>query len=380
MAPIGPECLLECNYDQRFNGTSCANCLPDCTEGCTNADNCSPCEEAECLLCPSFLGTCTECVPNAQLTPPNTCECDENFLYDPVDHACERICHPYCEVCPVDITNYNCAECKTDHFMLPRSTICYDFCQNGLEEVGKTCERTEGYQACVKFDKRFLEKTITGDANIRTQGGENIDIEQADDPLPIYKRGLWMDGVDDFVNLFGLTVALEHTVEMWIRPEVEGGVIFSISKISHAAPGDEDLLVFAVRPPIEAPQEWTLIAYTIEWLSDSETTAMVVYHDGVTAFTTTLDGPVLDRPSYSHILGAEMNSFAGLGFKDSFFRGFIWSFCYSSQLKVEADFDIGPSCGQGYCTVCPGEGCFEEDTCCLIDCAWDEHVDDEGVC
>jgi len=120
---------------------------------------------------------CSECVENATLSLPNSCECNENYLYNALTHTCERICHPYCAECPSDVTNYRCTECNADHFMLPNTTICYDFCPNGLVEVGTTCEVIDPYEACVVFDNRFVEKNFTGDTNIRTQGGENLDEE-----------------------------------------------------------------------------------------------------------------------------------------------------------------------------------------------------------
>jgi hypothetical protein len=81
----------------------------------------------------------------------------------------------------------------------------------------------------VQFDHTYLEKSFTGDANISVIGGETVEAED-DDPLPIYKRGAWFDGVDDFIKISGLVVSIEHTIELWIRTETEGGMVFSISK------------------------------------------------------------------------------------------------------------------------------------------------------
>jgi len=79
-------------------------------------------------------------------------------------------------------------------------------------------------------------------------------------------------------------------------------------------------------------------------------------------------------------MGAEMNSFNGVGYKDNFFKGFILSFCYKAKHIGEDDIDIGPGCGEGYCSVCPAPGCFDEETCCLIDCAWNEYLDENNTC
>jgi len=51
--------------------------------------------------------------------------------------------------------------------------------------------------------------SASGGTNALNAYGEEKDI---DDPVPIYLRGMYFDGTDDFMTVTGIVVSLTHTI------------------------------------------------------------------------------------------------------------------------------------------------------------------------
>lgn len=209
---------------------------------------------------------------------------------------------------------------------------------------------------------------------------------------------MYFDGLDDFMEVVGITVAPTHTVQMWIRPALDG-VLWSINRDQNANAGDEDLLTLlyeaqnirltirdeldsSIRAEIESSgdfvtlNDWHQLAYTITWQQDNYQSSFELYINNINqGLAGTHNGWIYDRASYTHLLGAEQNSNAGSPLKANFYSGMIWSFCYWPQeIKI---FDVLGACEKPgpRCRNCPGHGEWE----CIIDCEWNEWLDGE-VC
>ena len=64
-------------------------------------------------------------------------------------------------------------------------------------------------------------------------------------PTPNYSRGLWFDGVDDYLTLSPLVLNLEFTISAWIRV-TSGDSIFTINGTNFDSPSSEDVLSFGI--------------------------------------------------------------------------------------------------------------------------------------
>jgi hypothetical protein len=80
---------------------------------------------------------------------------------------------------------------------------------------------------CYTFDTNVYN--YLGDPHrdsIVTRGGSLTNLDNA--PVPIYKRGLYFNGVDMYAEIHGLTIHHTCTLTMWLRAANEG-VLFSIN-------------------------------------------------------------------------------------------------------------------------------------------------------
>lgn len=217
--PAGPVCLIECNFDQRFDQGLCEDCLEECIYGCKTGDNCNVCSDTLCEDCSGSTAdevVCITCVPNAEYNEDTeTCECLPDYTYLSEYHSCSLTCHPNCIVCD-GTSDEDCSECDSGFYKQPGSSICKGTCPSGSikNDDDNTCDLIEDYQACIVFDKDRYSRIADGDSAITAYGGStqfNQEIEP-DDPKPIYLRGNYFDGVDDFMEVAGILVAPTHTI------------------------------------------------------------------------------------------------------------------------------------------------------------------------
>jgi hypothetical protein len=84
---------------------------------------------------------------------------------------------------------------------------------------------------CAIFDTKTLDKPV--DNGVTVQLGATPTAED-DDPIPIYMRGAYFDGVNDFIRLFDLVINYEFTIEAWIRPNAPTDTYSSIFSINRS--------------------------------------------------------------------------------------------------------------------------------------------------
>jgi len=159
-------------------------------------------------VCSDFEN-CTQCIENAEFRPEPTCLCMEGFSYDAESNSCSQ-CHPWCKDCS-EYDNLSCTECNDGYFLQAEGSICLQNCPTGYIEdadsnscIGVAPEEI----SCVTFDK---VECYDWDYNpddlqefpVNYIGGVNPTARDGDEPVAIYNRGLYFDGVNDFLTLTG---------------------------------------------------------------------------------------------------------------------------------------------------------------------------------
>jgi len=284
------------------------------------AENCNLCADDLCEDCVgmTFEDGCNTCVENGVFNEDGACECIEDHIYNAEDHLCKMTCHPDCDTC-TDIDIFSCSECSVGYYLQPDTTICLPSCPSGSTPVGTICELIPEYKACITFDHVRYTRDATGDEAITSKGGDTAGPDkESNDPMPIYLRGNWYDGVDDYTEIMGLHVHLNFTIEMWIRP-AGPGTLFSINRNIHSSINDEDfirlsyaglenikLLVAsgdADRVDLSSSStgiqynDWHSVAFTISW-DGLSTSNIVLYADGVQIKQDTAGYPLIDKAVY----------------------------------------------------------------------------------
>jgi hypothetical protein len=118
-------------------------------------------------------------------------------------------------------------------------------------------------------------------------------------PLPVYERGLYFDGVDDYIVVTRLIPHHSNTAWGWIRTAADG-TIYSINREQFASQGDEDWLTFSVVAGVPivryahgvdeqfsfagtaqvADSNWHIVAWCM-MLTDGSSTLVRVSVDGI---------------------------------------------------------------------------------------------------
>jgi hypothetical protein len=115
----------------------------------------------------------------------------------------------------------------------------------------------KSFSACFEFNdeiaydwSNFVEyEQESGELIPYLQGGSRLNIIDDDEPTPIYRRGLYFDGINDFIILQDFSLTIQHTVEFWLLCwEDLDYTIFSISLNNFSEPGSEEYYKIAVDP------------------------------------------------------------------------------------------------------------------------------------
>ena len=211
--PEGPVCLIDCEWYQWLDGEICTDCDSDCADGCIREENCNPCFDDTCAFCPAWED-CQECIDNAELNE-DFCECSKGFYYEEWTDQCLR-CDLRCANC-TDDTIWSCEECKEGFYLHRDEAICRPHCPTGYDTDGLThsCAGDPINVFCLTFDKPDLEWLTAYDVTLRS--GHNPGAREDDDPVPIYNRGMWLDGENDCMEFNGLSLNPTFTLEAWVR-------------------------------------------------------------------------------------------------------------------------------------------------------------------
>ena len=206
--------------DEYFSDSECLPCNAICDSGCVRDSNCNKCIDDECEAnsCKDWE-SCESCIPNAELVDGN-CQCRDTYFYNPENDTCDR-CSDGCLICEDD-TNCTCSVCMTGYYLIANHTICVPECPTGYTAnfSSNTCEGTSPYLAYVfLFDQNELDYTanngITRHVSGNSEGG--IQARDAHDPIPLYKRGMYYDGEDNYSEILDATLNPDFTIELWVR-------------------------------------------------------------------------------------------------------------------------------------------------------------------
>ena len=392
-------CLIECDADQfRDPDTNeCLDCRDDCTEGCMEASHCNVCTDPRCDDCPDWVN-CEQCIENAEFRPEPLCFCKENFTYDNDSNTCSE-CHPWCQECH-DADNLSCDVCAPGYYLQPGTTICLQNCPTGYEndDENRTCIGTPPTEiSCAKFDK---VECYDWDYNpeepteflVNYFGGASSVAREGDEPVAIYLRGLWFDGVDDFLTVTGpggFMLNVSFTIEVWIRLNNQNNFFTSYNYEMSAGQklqftGSGLKLQFIDRDAEETVEEdegsliegqWMNIAVTAEWQQEHKRTHVSLYTNTVLQKNRNLNNYAIeDSSDYEHFIGVDRDDNKDFA---NFFQGFIYSFCINQYTKkVEegvstdfTDFEAGLCSGNFVASVTP---VTVDGPVCLIECNYNQ--------
>jgi len=157
-----------------------------------------------------------------------------------------------CVDCQDSDTEIHCNECLPGYIFSLGSDICLNFCATGFKEVAgeTTCEES----AQVDYDGLVASFTFTGanSANlywtylasadsytsgshswtIKLYGGNSeLKIDTTDDPFATDDRGLYFDGVRNYMTSQMLVLHSTFAMNVWVKP-FGSGTIFSSSQIA----------------------------------------------------------------------------------------------------------------------------------------------------
>ena len=404
-------CVSNClpnEYIDEENGDACLPCAAHC-ETCMNGVNCNHCHDQLCLNCDRFGpdAICSECIENAVFNSSGVCECLPGLTFIPEDVVCFT-CTEECETC-TDKTNLGCLTCAEGYYILPGTHICNPYCPTGFvaNDITRTCDNDPGLVFCVQF--RHLQTDWTAedfDVGNELIALEVISGEKAGpddfDPLPIYRRGLWFGGAQ-YSTIYNLVFNVSYTFKMWIRPSSSGN-LFSINTNIHNRNRAEDFQkwfvssvtdqfggtysdgpIFINTSVVTATtaihQEWIHVASRAKYDTLARQTTVEQYLRTESSGIATFDGAIIDDVTYRKLIAVEKETtFTGEYVLDFFYGGFIYSICLTSTGDYDPidDIDLEPPCdvASNYCTQCPK---YPEEYC-LIDCEYDEFIDDQGRC
>lgn len=346
LPPMGPEdcetgycsacpddiCVIDCDWNQFLIPTgACLQCDEECTTGCVRLLNCNPCDDEQCLKCSNY-SDCEQCIPNASGAPNEDCVCDSKFYYEPTSNSC-LACDSICAEC-FGQSQQECTECEEGAFLL--DTFCLDPCPSGYTENEETnaCDFNED-TFCFIFDG-----SLQYDWTVKTLvaiGGDTQDVREFDEPIPIFRRGVWFDGVDDYFLISDLQMSLNFSIEIWIRPQSNRGAVWGGTFVFDFPSW---LLTFTYnneeiqeQEPSVVQQQWQNLKLTCEFIAPGSRIRM--YKDGIQGGTAVYPDAILDSSSLPHYVGKS---------RQDFFTGFIYSICFYQYVKTDFDLDPNPGC------------------------------------
>jgi hypothetical protein len=243
---------------------------------------------------------------------------------------------------------------------------------------------------CLEFDREW----VLNERTVAAQGGSAAgNVLSADDPVPIYRRGVWFNGAQ-YYSLTGLV--LNHTFIMKIWTKVySNGAIYSINREANTGGNGKDdyFLVSASATGVQFTYNGELKTDVLAEVGGldlssnynhialcntytANTSILIsIYINGNPATLASTDQSevfdlIADRTSFKHHIGVDFHTSTPL----SWFSGFVWQICYYSGCTDELlNTTIGGPCGANRCENCPEE---LDETNCIVNCNWNEFFDE----
>ena len=369
-------CLVNCLPSEGYDETGCVPCLDEC-DFCYRGTDCNLCVDPLCTDCPGFEGCEVDgCSENAQLDEKGVCDCDESYVA--VGTQCEA-CADACLECNAPDDNTECSGCKEGTVLL--HAICLPQCPSGIEVFADTNECNEQPVQVVRFEFNDQRRTDFVSGSYTAQGGstpDTGDIED-DDPLPVYKRGLWFDGEDAYLSIQDLRLNFNFALEFWLRPlEFSSSSLgiqtlysventFELRYNGGAFEVDSKRNGLTVSQPVgDFSPLWVNLAVSgvFSDVNEIRSTDIAAYRNNEAQGSQTLDSGIIDE-SGSVTVGRRAEG--------DFYTGFMYMVSlYTYKPDFIVDYDAG--CISSFeCTACPP-------ATCVSNCEWDEAIQDDGSC
>lgn len=93
-------------------------------------------------------------------------------------------------------------------------------------------------------------------------GGETAVVREGTEPIPIYLRGIWFDGTNDFLTISGLVLNLNFSLTLWIRLSNQKSfwtITDPILGTEIILQGDSNFLMFLTPGGVTAERDGTLV-------------------------------------------------------------------------------------------------------------------------
>jgi hypothetical protein len=138
--------------------------------------------------------------------------------------------------------------------------------------------------------------------------------------------------------------------------------------------------------------DWVQLAWAYDWMAELQQTRIHLIVNNDVKGSTLWDG-TMNRPwasLYETVIGFSNRDRTDPTTGDDavdpqkfWFTGFLYKFCVFTITKMDFTEDIGQVCGSDtlkLCKSCPYSDTEAANTVCLIDCEWNEALQDDGSC
>jgi len=359
------------------NACKCKAGFSQSTDGKCVSANCF----ASCSTCSgSNYNQCTTCFQDSYLTN-GVCTCNDGSYRN--GSVCAK-CSSTCATCSSALY---CDTCPAGTFLWPDQLICETYCSTGYVKEGGKCVLLYNDIVQSQFDRLENNYVTTTTGIVVSMGSTDAYYPslEANDPAPVYQRGVYLDGVDDIVaakpkdtTVSPLVLSPTHQVIMWAKSLPSSGaqtLLYNEYKttaqltFSILSDGKLNIIVRTVNQSSQALGLTTLSGGSVtrsQWLQLSsrvyfrrETgTTLELFINGVKVATTSVQGsyfkvPLPDSTSVS-LIGSAKSSAA---FTD-LFKGFI------ASIQITAGTSYVPTVSSNKC-VSP--------TFCLTECSVNQY-------
>lgn len=391
------------------------DCTIDCYEGCdvcrdTGPDDCVRCKENYHLVTNTLIhnaqGYCEWCFedlydryPTCRSTEWNDeqeiCMCEPGQWFDTQTSQC-RFCSHHCVQCKdiaLDTSGMHCMACEEGFYFLPNSDICVSNCPSGFNSKKhvKTCVGTGHFVIDLDFefrDRFVVERNWLMHGNYEDEvSGESIQWEtkifggakeasiDGDDPYIMDSRGLWFDGMHQFLTVKSLLINHSFKISSWVKPH-GAGTIFSTTNVNETNGKynrslfwgmDEETFRWADTYHHSYTNfgevqlfDWQYVDLVMEWDQAVGMSEVTFSKNNVETELKEIQYITLDFPESFHIIGGIRKETE----VKEYYKGFMFSFKLFNDIPgPDITDDISDSCQP--CIYCPsslGE--------CLGICNW----------
>lgn len=155
-----------------------------------------------------------------------TTDCEGTCTVCPIDGVCLTDCMSTCLTC-TSASNGDCTSCQSGYYLT--DGLCVSTCQTGDSISGSTCIDNGGDTEILHY---VFDTTMNNPpdltADLLAFMGSSVNYVgnfDANDPLPVYMRGIYFAGTEKYANLptnqaetRSVILGNTHTIQVWVRP------------------------------------------------------------------------------------------------------------------------------------------------------------------